>query len=249
MDQDAMRRLIGRSDAFQKHLVKVFRLFSGELKPEMLTDVMDEVADRFSRISTRTHTAKPSNYIQARSILGEDFITPEEIMRADKSISYTEQHQLMLQDTVPSIQDLWWCKNNDYALMPAPPNQITLSSIRGLWYVGPHFPLGRGKYAVDRHITDTIKSGWFAIRKQPVPESVQLSEVEGLPNAVELAWFITTYYKICGVRLFAKDYGRTASVFQHQDGKYPVAVGYFSDSSLYLSTNVATHNPASIRRF
>ncbi|MFA7662894.1 MAG: hypothetical protein WCX88_03170, partial [Patescibacteria group bacterium] len=67
------------------------------------------------------HFSKMSDYGLARSILGIDFITPEEVMKACKKIVYIAEQITALTERLPTEHVLKWCKNNGYAVMPAPP--------------------------------------------------------------------------------------------------------------------------------
>ena len=146
LNQNAIQRLVSRGDEFKQYLTDGLFLFSAEPKQDtpLLESIMGEInetTEDFFDINTIT---RPASYAQARSILGEDFITPEEIILTDKDVFYTGVQVDALKDTMPTVRTLHWCKNNDYALMPAPPDPVTLSSIRGLRYVGTYPPLKKG---------------------------------------------------------------------------------------------------------
>ena len=164
---------------------------------------------------------------RARRILSNDFITPEEVMSAHSGVVYTDEQIAELMATLPSDETLTWLWDNNYALMPTPPQPLTIIGVRKLrkelfcteekaWYDDHDFAKN-----------ERVGTGWLAIRKEPVPssrskaweeqKSLLLTQVERVPTAAESAWFITTYAAVRNIRLFPNVYVRTSSV---------AAVGY-----------------------
>jgi hypothetical protein len=211
-DKDAIQRLIARGGEFQDWVIEGIRRFS----------------------------AKQPDYAIAQSILGNDFITPEEVAKTRPGIVYTDEQIATLASTLPSADMLRWCKDNGYAVMPAPPTALSLLDVRTL-ATGNFYSKTGGWYADQEFASkDKTTFGWLAIRKTPVPNSTNrtwsdqeklLSGVESVPNAAEMSWFITTYFAVRGVRLFANVYVRTSSL--DSDG-YHVSVGYFDAGGLYV---------------
>ncbi|MDE1944855.1 MAG: hypothetical protein KGI03_01085 [Patescibacteria group bacterium] len=211
-DKDGLQRLIARGGEFQDYLVAGIRRF----------------------------TAKLPDYTVARSILGGDFIAPEEIAIARPGIIYTAEQIEALAQTMPSEDELRWCKEYGYAVLAAPSSDLSLLDVRSLenglfyrktggWYADQAFAAG-----------DKTLTGWLAIRKTPVPSSTSktwdgqtalLAEAERVPNAAEMSWFITTFYKVRGVRLFERVYVRTSS--RDSDG-HRVYVGFFDAGGLFV---------------
>lgn len=197
-DKDATQRLIMRGGEFQAWIIEGVRRFS----------------------------AKQSGYAVPHSILGADFITPEEVAKACPGIVYTDEQIAALASTLPSADVLRWCKDNDYAVMPAPPTAMSLLEVHVL-VVGKPKPAGfwfqYGPWYMDERFALHVKTqfGWLAIRKTPVPDSTSrgshdqgncLSDVESVPNAVQMTWFITTYFAVRGVTLFVDTLVRTSSL-------------------------------------
>ena len=179
-------------------------------------------------------TAKLPDYTLAKSILGGDFITAEEIMVARPDIVYSSEQIVQLAATIPSETTLALLKGYGYGLMPQPPQMRSLLEIRaskpdhfyskmGGWYENQAFAKAN----------DLLGTGWLAIKKIPVNGSLSknwdeqnkfLTEAEYVPNAAEMSWFVTIFYDVRGVRLFEKVYVRTSSV--DSDGCH-VSVGHF----------------------
>ena len=171
----------------------------------------------------------------AQSILGADFITPEEVTEARPSIVYTVGQITELTQRLPSESVLRWCNQNGYAVMPAPPAAMSLIDVREI--KPSHFISNTGGWYANRKFARKEKTsfGWILIKKTPVSNSTSrnwseqkrlLSKIEKVPNAVEMSWFITTYFEVRGVRLFEDVQVRTSSL--GPDGHH-VVIGFFDD--------------------
>jgi hypothetical protein len=187
----------------------------------------------------RRLSAKQPDYTLAKQILGDDFITPEEIDKV-RGVGYSPEQIGFLAGSIPSEDTLRWCKNNGYAIMATPPAALPLLNIRSI-QVDLFYSKTGGWYKEDKEKfsrKDKTSPGWLAIRKDIVPNSTNktwneqqtlLLDVEYVPNAAEAAWFITTYYMVHGVRLFERIYVRTSSL--DSDG-FHVLVGDFDAKGL-----------------
>ena len=169
----------------------------------------------------RRFSAKAPDYGLAQSILGADFITPEEVTKARPSIAYTDEQITALAESLPSEDVLKWCKDNGYAVIPAPPTAMSLLDVREIQ--SAHFYSKTGGWYSDQKFAreDKTSFGWLMIKKTPVSDSTSknwneqnklLSALEKVPNAVEMSWFITTYFEVRGIRLFENIYVRTSSL-------------------------------------
>lgn len=182
-------------------------------------------------------------YETARSILGDDFITPEEVMRARPGIVYTAEQITALAESLPSVDDLKWCRENGHAVMPAPPIRMSTLEIQALkpdlylyksddWYANEEWA----------RICKTPQ-GWLMIKKTPVIDStfkkreeqkkLLKSLIEDVPDVAEMCWFITTYFETRGIRLFEKNYVRTSRPDSQSRCVY---VGGFSESGLKIDS-------------
>lgn len=177
------------------------------------------------------------NEDMVRLILGDDIVFPDEIAEA-RGLSYTDEQLRHFAETLPSEEALRWCKVNGYALVAGPPQPKSLLDVRqmesGLFYSKTGGWHEGQKFARD----DKAPTEWLAIRKEQVPNSTnrnwneQLGLIraeERVPNAGEMSWFVTTFFKVRGVRLFESVYVRTYSVVLHGDR---VIVGYFNSYGL-----------------
>ena len=189
----------------------------------------------------RRFGAKAPDYGLAQSILGADFITPEEVTKARPSIVYTVEQITALAESLPSEDILKWCKDNGYAVMPAPPQACSTLDVREIQ--SAHFYTKTGGWYADQKFAreDKTSFGWLLIKKTPVSNSTSktwneqnklLSALEKVPNAAEMSWFITTYFEVRGVRLFEGVYVRTSSL---DSGGNRVHVGDFDSDGLSVS--------------
>lgn len=196
-------------------------------------------------ITSKTSRETKVNYARAQIILGSDFITPEEVMRY-RTVVYTNEQISALVESLSSFVVLDWCRNNGYALIPYPPTKLSLLDVRELKPENFFLKSG-GWYANHKNMFFPFSlkvmpsSGWLMIRKVPVPNSTLcnwgeqlplLSALERVPSSAEMAWFITTYFEVRGVRLFRNTCVRTSS-FDSQNGR--VHIGYFNAEGLYIT--------------
>lgn len=185
----------------------------------------------------------PKGYELATLILGDDFISPEEVTNA-YGVSYTEDQLKHFGDTLPDEKTIQWYRTNGYLLVATPPSDLNILQVRDLdnqlfysktedWYAKD-----KEKFAQ----TDVVKAGeWLAIRKDEVPYSFSktwkeqqdlITEVEHIPNAPEVSYAVTAYFKVRGVYLLRGKYVITSSV--DADGDH-VSVGCFDEGGLSVS--------------
>ena len=150
------------------------------------------------------------------------------------SIVYTVEQITALAESLPSEDVLKWCKDNGYAVMPAPPTAMPLLDVRES--KSSHFYWKTEGWYADQKFAreDKTSFGWLAIKKTPVSNSTNkkwdeqsklLSALlEHIPNAAEMSWFITTYFEVRGIRLFESAYVRTSSL---DSSGFSVDVGHF----------------------
>ncbi len=200
----------------------------------------------------RRFSVKAPDYSLAQSILGMDFIPPSEGMKARPSIVYTVEQITALAKSLPSNDVLKWCKDNGYAVMPAPPTAMSILDVREIQ--SAHFYLKMDGWFVNAKFAreDKTSFGWLAIKKTPVSNSTSknwneqnnlLSAFEKVPNAAEMSWFITTYFEVRGIRLFESVYVRTSSLVS---GGNRVDVGDFGSDGLSVNDYWGDYRHANI---
>jgi hypothetical protein len=211
-DKDGLQRLLEKGGGFQTYIIAGIKRF----------------------------TAKAPSYDLAHTILGNDFITAEEIMSARPGIVYSAEQISKLADTIPSEEVLRSLKDSGYGLMPQSPSEESLLDIRAI--EPALFYRKTGGWFEDQKFArnDRTGTGWLAIKKTPVDGSTSknwdeqnklLSKIERVPNAAETSWFITTFFKVRGVYLFPNVYVRTSSI--DSDGGR-VDVGHFHAKGLIV---------------
>lgn len=177
-----------------------------------------------------------ANEQMARLLLGDDLITPAEVIAKRQPVPregqeiepliYTAEQLEFIYTTVPPLEVLVWYRDHNYGLVPLPPRKLNLLAIRDLkpivfctseggWYAGDEQEFSRNEVV---EITDT---GWLAIRKDAVPKSTRkayeqqcglLLPEEHVPQAVQVAWFDTLFAEVRDVRLHQDVWVRTSSV-------------------------------------
>jgi len=184
-------------------------------------------------------STKAPDYTLAQTILGKDFITPEEVSKS-RGLTYSEDQLAKFGDTLPSQEVLVWCRDNGYMIVAGPNKPMSLLEVREM-KSGYFYSKSGGWYSDQKFArNDKADTRWIVVRKEPVPDSTSktwseqqalLSDVEVTPNAVEVVWAITTYKAVRDIYLLPNIYVRTSSV--DSDG-HRVSVGDFDDKGLLV---------------
>lgn len=189
---------------------------------------------------TKTQMNTATTYDDARSILGNDFISPEE-MSAAYDIIYTEDQLKNFGDTLPDKKTLRWYLAHNYMLVAGPPMELNLLQVRKLdnnlfdlktkgWYAESD-----QKFAQNNKVT---AGEWLAIRKGAAPNSFSktwsrqqhlITEDEYVPNIPTVSYAVTAYFKVRGIYLLCDKYVRTSSISADFN---PVIVGRFGEDGL-----------------
>lgn len=187
-------------------------------------------------------SAKAPDYDLARTILGKDFICPEDVMKSRKNVVYTDDQLAQFGDTVPSQEVLEWCRDNGYMLVAGPNRPMSLLEVRDL--KRDYFYSKEGGWYAEQKFAQNDKADtrWIMLRKEPVPESTStnktwnelqalLSDDEVTPNVAEVAWCVTTFKAVRNTYLLPSVYVRTSSL--DSDGRR-VNVGLFNVVGLFV---------------
>ena len=184
----------------------------------------------------------PAVYQMAATILGDDLITPQELMEARDGITYSESQLAEFEKTLPAQKELEWLRNNGFILVPGPHVPMSCLDIRQL---DPQYFCTKtgGWYAEEKQRfsrEQKVTTKWLKLRKEPVPNSLSknwdeqsklISDLEYVPNDAEVEWGITTYKAVTGVYLLKGVYVRTSSL--DSDGNR-VCVGVFGADGLHV---------------
>jgi hypothetical protein len=184
----------------------------------------------------------PDGEEHARSILGDDYLSPEDVVKA-YGWSYSGDQLENFANTLPDTETVLWLRSNGYMLVATPPTDCSTLQVRDLdnkifssktegWYA-------KDKQRFARN--DVVKAGqWLMVRKEPYADSRSkkrndqqklLTEVEHVPSAPEMAYAVTAYFKARGIYLLKGVYVRTSSV--DADGGR-VIVGFFDVGGLIV---------------
>jgi len=176
------------------------------------------------------YSAKAPDYELAKTILGKDFISPEEIA-ARRGLTYSDELFAAFGQMLPDEEGLVWCRDNGMPLFGGPPRSKSLLGIRGL-NPAYFYSTEGGWYAKDAETfsrLDLVEPIWIALRKEPVAGSLSqdwptqrpmVTNPAIIPNAAEAAWCLTTYKAVRGVDLSPGIYVRTSSCDSHGNRVY-----------------------------
>lgn len=158
-----------------------------------------------------------------RPILGDDFLSPEDVAKV-YGFSYSDEQMANFAETLPDLVTLMWLRSNGYMLVATPPTDCNLLQVRDLGNQ-LFYSKSVGQYAEDNQKfsrNDIVKAAsWLAIRKEPYPSSLRktwdeqkalLADEEHVPNAAEVSYAVSAYYKVWGIYLLRGVYVRTSSV-------------------------------------
>ncbi len=218
-DKDGLQRLIERGGEFQAYVVAGINRF----------------------------TSKLPDYTLARTILGKDFISADQIATA-RGLTYTEDQLIDLGKRLPDQATLEAIRDAGMMLVAGPPTAMSMLDIRAIhadyfYSKGPDKD-DSGWYdkANEKFVrNDKAKPVWIALRKEPVDDSLSKnwSEQEALvktplsvPNATEATWGLTTYKAVNDDYLLEDIYVRTSSF---GSGGARVFVGPFDSDGLRVS--------------
>ena len=182
-----------------------------------------------------------------RLILGDDFLSPEDVAKV-YGFSYSDEQLEHFAETLPDFNTLTWLRSNDYMLVATPPTDHNLLQVRDLGNQ-LFYSKSEGWYTEDSQKfsrDDVVKAGmWLAIRKEPYPNSLRktwdeqtalLTDDEHVPNAAEVSYAVTAYSKVRGIYLLRYllrgVYVRTSSVSAGGDR---VFVGFFDGGGLRVT--------------
>ena len=179
-------------------------------------------------------TRLPEGYELARLILGDDFLTPEEVAIA-YGFSYSDEQLEHFANTLPDIRNIFRYRDEGFLLMPRPHREMNLLEVRE--FDNKLFsPEVEGWYSADNQTfsrDDKVVAGeWLAIRKEAGPNSFSktgngqqdlITEDKHVPNAPTASYAVTAYLKVRGIYLLCAQYVRTSSVSVDH---HHVIVGY-----------------------
>ena len=197
-----------------------------------------------------------SEYEAALSLLGQNFVTPEEIMLA-RGIVYNGEQLERFVETFLSGKAIKWCRDNDAMLIAGPPEGMSLPEVYRLnselfcCPEGEKSPLINPGICYDFLREDKVEPKWRALRKSFVPGSTGeawkqelLPKGERVPNVTEAAWGLTTFEGVIDDAFLLRGgvFVRTSSVISRDNH---LVVGYSSGRGLeILSEEDLSHKVA-----
>lgn len=162
-----------------------------------------------------------SDYKMARSILGKDFIGPEEISKAIHVV-YSEAQLHLLKKALPSRNELQRLRDNNFMLVVGPSMPVTLNRIKQEFC-----PIdSEDEEYSHKH---PVEFEWIELRKAEFPGSLNkkwddysypgspkrwhLSSEEEVPGIAEVAWGFIVYKMVNNIALLDNEMVlRTSSI-------------------------------------
>lgn len=182
-----------------------------------------------------------SRFDSASQILGRDFISPEDVVQRRSGVTYSKERLREFRRNFPDEDLLRQCAGEGFVLLPSPPSARSLHGVRSMdpslffkgrgWYLGMKEPFA---------YREKVRLPWFAMRKEQPPTWLNkpfdgqrqlLPYVERVLNAVETAWFLTTYRAVIGTPLLPGIALRTSSIARNGDRVY---VGFDGDTGVNI---------------
>jgi len=213
--------------------------------PDLLQELIENKARMVRAVAIARGDETPKGFALAMLILGDDFILPEDVANV-YGFHYSDEQMTAFADTLPDEKTLQWLRTNGYMLLATPPSDMNLLQVRDLDNQ-LFYSKNDGWYAKDKEKfsrNDIVKAGeWLMVRKEQYVNSRSkswdeqqklLTEVEHVPNAPEVSYAVTAYYKVRGVYLLKGVYVRTSSV---DAGGLCVLVGRFGADGLDVGSD------------
>lgn len=207
-----------------------------------LADFLEKGCPKITNNGEIVTPTLPEGEELCRLILRDDYLSPQDVAKA-YGWRYSDDQLANFAETLPDTETLLWLHYNDYMLVATPPNDTNLLQVRNLdsqlFYSKSESWYSESQYTFYRE--DVVEAGqWLMVRKELYPDSRRknwdeqrslLSKVENVPNAPEISYAVTAYYKVRGVNLLKSVYVRTSSVAVDGDR---VLVGYFGGNGLHV---------------
>jgi hypothetical protein len=176
-----------------------------------------------------------TKYITAQQILGGDFICPYAVSKT-RLVPYSSEQFASLHDSLPSVTDLGWCRQNKMILLPGPPIAMSLLDVHAL---KPEY-LKLGPFCHDNvnkrfAQSDKIEAlCWIAFHKEELVDTLPdqrapVAELMTISNVAEAVWVLTIRKAVHGIHLPEHLYLRTSSMNSRGEC---VFVGLFGDDVL-----------------
>lgn len=163
----------------------------------------------------------------ALSIMGNDIVFPHEITD-ERGLSYTDDQLKLLSVTMPAVEVMDELKKDGFAQMPLPPEPLSLLDLlneRPEYFYSAHTKTPAWYADPEQAFAHNEKTGfgWMVVKKAPIVSTSsnwdrQNKVISGgldeghMPNAAEMAWFISMFKEVRNIWLFPDIYVRTSSV-------------------------------------
>lgn len=188
---------------------------------------------------------------QMRTVLGDDFISPEQVAGA-YGWTYTDEQLAHFTGTRPDLKTLLWLHDNGYMLVPGPVSDAKMFEV--VDFDGNFFSRGlKSRYPQNKHKylqTDVVQGGqWLRLRKGEVPNSQDrnlneqlrlVTSPEFVPNAVEVIYAAIVYRRVNGINILPNFCVRTSSVSL---GGKPITISHTNGDYFHIGVSPVGGHP------
>jgi len=191
-------------------------------------------------------TAGIRYYDHARAVLGEDFISPEEMVQTRRlgRLVYSEEVLAKFHSATLFPETFLWCRDNGMGLVAGPPIPMSVFGMRarGIGYFSYQDFVNAWDCEKFAH-SDKVEPVWIAIHKEPIADSFReiwasqrgmVSDPLAIPNVAEVAWGLIAYKAVRNICLLPHEHVRTSSV--DSDGCH-VGIGGFREHGFSIGAS------------
>lgn len=216
--------------------------------PEQLQKLIENRANMLMAIRAAQGLNNPYSYDLARLILGDDFISPEEVSDI-LGESYNENQLYNLRHTLPDPKRLQRLYNDGYVLSAYPPKNLSLIDLEK--FVSRPFEGNSFKKEKDRFSSEVVyscaenatrKSGdcWLAVKKNFGSNDCLRPYYEYRPCVATVSYIVIAYYKLRKSALFEGSSVETSSEFSfgsevamnsQTEGGFTLSVEFFPNKA------------------
>ena len=194
-------------------------------------------------MATDDYILRTPSFGFAQSLLGRNFITPEEVARATKKFTaYSDAQLEVFRDTLPHKEDLEWCLAYGAFLFPGTSTKMSLLDIQDFFPEQFYFNEGNGHVRQISSLDDeddVVEPCWIALQKEPAVDSINriwdeqhklLIPPSCVPNAAVVAWGAILSKIVRETSLFPSLFVRTSSTTD----KNHICLSNFGGEGLFL---------------
>lgn len=187
------------------------------------------------------------NYADVKRILGENFVSPDDISQA-RGVNYGKKILRGFAGSLPSEEELCQLRDEGFLLIAGAPVPIMTSGIKQILEIPVRrINIGKRTFSQEEEISGVLKGvqdrvpvRWLMLRKSALLTTYKtageqkelIAEGEYVPNIAELMWGIGACRAVHQVKLFPHIFVRTSSVMDN----YLLHIGETNDEGVSIGS-------------